>query len=196
MAAYNFSQEGIRRLGDFIREQMEDCDITIDALIERCMQVGYQTNKGKIQRLRDGVGMEPSPGLLWAIARTGFITHRDGTPYTLEDFLKIACGQIDPAPTAAELAGNYEVSKHPFPAAVSELKRLIGDRSLEEAAKDWGLPPERLRELLESADPNRATPNMIEAHRIVSKAYPDKLVNRLFQLYTENKTNGKVNRKR
>lgn len=192
MATYDFDQNGIRQLGGFIREQMEDQGITIESLVQRCAEVGYTTNAPKIIRLRNGVGLEPPVGLLWAIARVGFIQHDDGAPFSLEDFLMIACGQVSPKsrPVAAEANGLYEVPGHPFPGAVRELRRLIGARSIAEAAKDWDLSPERLEELLTTTDSNRAIPSLVEAHGIIKKSYPDKLGNRLYQFYKEPSGNG------
>ncbi|NJR67087.1 MAG: hypothetical protein HC772_20070 [Leptolyngbyaceae cyanobacterium CRU_2_3] len=107
---YDFTRTGIRRLGDFTREYMDDAGLSMPKLVEQCDRVGYSTNVPKIQRLRDGVGMEPPVGLLWAMARLKLIQHADGTPYTLEDFLLIACEQCNPYEEmgrAAEASGNY-----------------------------------------------------------------------------------------
>lgn len=93
MGEYNFTRQGMRNLGDFLRDEMEAQGITIDGLAELCAEYGYDVDRSKIRRLREGVGVEPPTGLIWAIARIGFIKHPNGKPYTLEELLEVGCGE-------------------------------------------------------------------------------------------------------
>lgn len=165
---YNFTRVGIRRLGDFIREVMDEVEISMPKLVEACSTVGYATNVSKIQRLRDGVGTEPPVGLLWAIARLELITHPNGTPYTLEDFLLIACERSDPqrlAGRTAEATGNYA----PFPEAIAFLTRQMQGRSVEAFARACKLVPSKMQEILKGRVPTFAELNKISAYVFVDK---------------------------
>jgi hypothetical protein len=165
---YDFTRTGVRRLGDFIREAMDDADWSMPKLVEACDRVGYSTNVPKIQRLRDGVGMEPPVGLLWAIARLEFIQHPDGSPYTLEDFLLIACEQRNPyeeMKRAAESTGTYAA----FPEAIAFLQQQMRNNSLEAFARACKLPLGDMRDILRGRVPTFAELSKISAYLFADK---------------------------
>lgn len=174
---YDFTRTGVRRLGDFIRETMDDADVSMPKLMEACDRVGYTTNVPKIQRLRDGVGMEPPVGLLWAIARVELIQHPDGKPYTLEDFLLIACEQRNPyeeISRAAEPPGNYRA----FPEAIDFLKQHMRNTSVEAFARACKLTVSDMRSIL-----NGRVPTFAELNKISTYLFADKDPAPLLKLY-------------
>ncbi|MBW4659258.1 MAG: hypothetical protein KME15_11325 [Drouetiella hepatica Uher 2000/2452] len=165
---YDFTRTGIRHLGDFIREIMDDAGISMPKLVEQCDRVGYTTNVPKIQRLRDGVGLEPTVGLLWAIARLEMIHHPDGKPYTLEDFLRIACEQQNPYEEmrrTAEAAGSYAA----FSEAIVFLKQQMRNTSLEAFARACKLPLSDMRGILQGRVPTFAELSKISAYLFADK---------------------------
>jgi hypothetical protein len=174
---YDFTRTGVRRLGDFIREAMDDAGLSMPKLVEQCDRVGYTTNVPKIQRLRDGVGMEPPVGLLWAIVRLEMIQHADGAPYTLEDFLQIACEQRNPFEEmgrAAEESGNYAA----FPEAIAFLKQQMRNTSLEAFARACKLPIGSMRDILQGR-----VPTFAELSKISTYLFADKDPAPLLKLY-------------
>jgi hypothetical protein len=174
---YDFTRTGVRRLGDFIREAMDDAGLSMPKLVEQCDRAGYTTNVPKIQRLRDGVGMEPPVGLLWVIARLELIQHPDGAPYTLEDFLMIACEQRNPYEEmgrAAEEGGNYAA----FPEAIAFLKQQMRNTSLEAFARACKIPIGSMRSILQGR-----VPTFAELSKISTYLFADKDPAPLLKLY-------------
>ncbi len=132
----------------------------------------------------------PQPDTLLQIA-PHITDPRSKKPFDPEDFLLVARGRLNPFPEPCPVA----TSEHPYPAAVQELRRLMGDRSIEQAAQDWGISPARLHGFLTATD-ERAVPNILEVQAIVAACYPDKLINRFYQFYEEPQTVRRVPGKR
>lgn len=130
------------------------------------------------------IAKEPHPDTIGKIAPS--ITNPDtGQPFEPEELIKVARGLSRLRSQEWENQPLYLLQELPYPQAVRELWRLIGDRTIDRAAQDWGIPDDRLRELLESKDAELAVPRLQEVWKIVAKSYPDRNANRLMQFYMQ-----------
>lgn len=182
MRSVFWSAAGLKRLAELVEEEAR-AEGSSQKVIAQKSGVSEQTvSNFLLNRYNDDdrIVKEPKPDTLIRIAP--HITDPDtGKPFDPEKFIAIARGIKPPKSQEIEVTPGADL---PYPEAVRHLKELIGDRSIEQAAKDWQIPPERLEELLTTTNPIRAVPNGIEVHRI-SQSYPDKLGNRLTQFYAE-----------
>jgi DNA-binding CsgD family transcriptional regulator len=178
-----WDSEGLKTVAELIRAE----EIKRGSRSEIAEVAGYssQTIFNLMKNLNNYGGeiiKEPHPDTLLNLAVA--ITNPDtGQPFDPEELIKVARGLVRLRSREWENQPLYMLQELPYPAAVRELWRLIGDRTIDRAAQDWGIDSERLRQLLESKDPTIAMPRLTEVWRIVSKSYPDRNANRLMQFY-------------
>jgi transcriptional regulator with XRE-family HTH domain len=180
--------QGLRTIAELIQTEIEKPGCTRQSLATAA-GVSHQTIANLLKNLENEPGNAihpPKPDVILNLARVLPNPDSMGQTFDPEELLKLARGLIR-LRSAIDASKMYLVQKLPFPAAVLELWRLIGDRTVERAARDWDIPLERLTNLLESNDPALATPTISEVYRIVSKSYPDKVANRLINLYVDPK---------
>lgn len=178
--------EGLRTVAELIEAELKKHGRNKNVL-ERESGVSRQTIANLLKNLNNSPGQPgwtPQPEIILNLAQAISNPDAGGEKFKPRELLAIATGDSR-LKSAIHASERYLVQNLPYPAAVVELWRLIGTRTVERAARDWGVPASRLNELLRSDDPIRATPTYTEIARIVSKSYDDKLANRLINLYAD-----------
>ncbi|MGG6295255.1 hypothetical protein ACQ4M4_12770 [Leptolyngbya sp. AN02str] len=145
-----FTRQGLIRLGALIQQAIDDRGLSQKGLAEELKKLGYPARPDELSRVLRGQIDKPNAALLWAIADLKLLKHDSGPPYSLENLLEIACGK-EPTVTLAEASGMYRVQPK-FADAVTLLRQIIGDRTVEQAAHDAALEPEELEELLKGQE--------------------------------------------
>ena len=182
--------EGLRRVAELIRMEMEMGKVTQKEIAQRA-QVSEQTISNLLLNRYNADGKivkPPHPDTILKVA-PHITDPAKKEPFDPEELLLIARGKAVPLLADSE---PLECDRHPYPAAVEELRRLMGDRTIEQAAQDWGISPARLHGFLTATD-ERAVPNLLEVKAIVVANYPDKLINRFYQFYEEPQTVNQIN---
>lgn len=184
-----WSSAGLKRVAELVEAEAR-ADNSSQKIIAQKAGVSEQTISNLLlnrYNTDDRIVKEPKPDTLMKVAP--HVTNpATGRAFEPEEFLAIARGQSftfkNESETQLDDLNKVDRKTHPYPKAVQHIQDLMGDRTIEQAAKDWDMSAERLEELLTTTDPDRAMPNGIEVHRI-SQNYPDKLANRLLQFYAE-----------
>lgn len=177
--------EGLRTIAELIQAELDKNGRNLKVL-ERETGVSRQTIANLLKNLNNSPGQSgwtPKPEIILNLARAISNPDAIGEKFQPRALLAIATGETRLA-SAINATERYLVQNLPYPAAVIELWRLIGTRTVERAARDWNIPVSRLNELLRSDDPVLATPSYTEISRIV-RSYDDKLANRLINLYAD-----------
>ncbi len=157
---------------------MDDEGLGYQDLIEKLRQGGYDTNTSRIQRLRDGVNREPPSGLMWAIARLGFVKKPDGQPYTLEELFLVGCESLDPRSTMHE---DELLLDTPYPEAVAFLRERTQGKDVATLARSCNISINRMRRILRGE-----LPTWVELLKLGAYLFPSKNPEPLARLYGVN----------
>ncbi len=187
MGRLNFTRLGALKLGQLVQRTLDEQEPPWkhSTLIERLGALGHDTNIWGVSRLVNGQTEKIDASLLMAIAQLEIVLNpATGKPFTLQELILIGCEAIDPIALKPPTVSNPE-TKLPYPAAVAEIKRGMGDRTIEQFAKAVGISKRRLNEILTSPDssPGKALPAWEELLKLSGALYPDKSVEPLIRLY-------------
>lgn len=185
MGRLNFTRLGALKLGQTIRVALEEQEPPWKqhTLIERLAQIGHDINTPGVSRLINGQTEKVDAALLLAIADLGIVRNpATGDPFSLRELILIGCEAIDPSTITK---GDTAPGPPAYPAAVAEIKRGMGDRSLDQFAKTTGISKKRLTAILTSPDPGpgQALPTWEELLKITSAIYANKSIEPLARLY-------------
>jgi hypothetical protein len=152
MGKYNFTNDGVRKLADLLRSQMEDDfpKVTIKELTNRLAAIGYDVDVSKLARLRNGVRSEPSAALIWAIAKLEFLKDPTGKPYSHEELLEMMAGRLESEKIFSVMT---EKSLNAAPVNLIRGKMREMKKNAEAFARFCDIPVDRMSAILQGEIP-------------------------------------------